>query len=40
MAAIWSRASKWFDQAIDCLQTVHEKEPRDVTAKRYLRNSY
>ena len=31
---------KWLDRAVDCLQTVHEKEPRDVTAKRYLRNSY
>ena len=31
---------KWLDRAIDCLQAVHEKEPRDVTAKQYLRNSH
>ena len=31
---------KWFGRAIDCLQAVHEKEPRDVTAKQFLRNSH
>jgi tetratricopeptide (TPR) repeat protein len=31
---------KWFGRAIDCLQAVHEKEPRDVTAKQILRNSH
>ena len=31
---------KWFGQAIDCLQAVLDKEPRDVTAKQFLRNSH
>jgi tetratricopeptide (TPR) repeat protein len=30
----------WFDKAIATLTALHEKEPRDVTAKQYLRNSY
>jgi tetratricopeptide (TPR) repeat protein len=31
---------KWYGRAIDCLQAVHEKEPRAVTAKQFLRNSH
>lgn len=31
---------KWFGRAIECLQAVHEKEPRDVTAHQFLRNSH
>jgi eukaryotic-like serine/threonine-protein kinase len=31
---------KWLDRAVDCLKTVYDKEPRDVTAKYYLRSSY
>jgi eukaryotic-like serine/threonine-protein kinase len=31
---------EWFDKAIRVLKPVHEKEPRDVTAQQYLRNSY
>jgi len=31
---------KWFGRAIDSLQAVHEKEPRDVNAKLFLRNSH
>jgi eukaryotic-like serine/threonine-protein kinase len=31
---------KWFGRAIACLQAVHEKEPRDITAKQFLRNSH
>jgi tetratricopeptide (TPR) repeat protein len=30
----------WFDKAIATLTALHAKEPRDVTAKQYLRNSY
>jgi tetratricopeptide (TPR) repeat protein len=30
----------WFDKAIGTLEPVHRAAPRDVTAKRFLRNSY
>src|SRR5262249_29208495 len=30
----------WLDKAIATLTALHEKEPRDVTAQQYLRNSY
>ena len=31
---------KWYGRAIDCLQAVLDKEPRDVTAKQFLRNNH
>ena len=31
---------EWFDRAIRTLQPVHDREPRDVTAKQYLRNGH
>ena len=31
---------EWFAKAIGALAPIHEREPRDVTAKRYLRNSH
>src|SRR5207248_1590604 len=30
----------WYDQAISTLTPVHLKEPRDVTARLFLRNSH
>ena len=31
---------EWFQKAIGILQPVHEAEPRDRTAKEFMRNSY
>jgi tetratricopeptide (TPR) repeat protein len=31
---------EWFDKAIATLAPVHEREPRDVTARQFLRNSH